>query len=52
MKLQKSDVVQLAQSVSMAEFGLALCDGDGAGLEIDGVVVKDVPHMVNARIRR
>ena len=36
----------------MAEFGLALCDDDGAGLEIDGVVVEAVPHMVNVRIRR
>lgn len=52
MELQKGDVVRLAQSVTMAEFGLALCDDDGAGLEIDGVVVEAVPHMVNVRIRR
>ena len=31
MKLQKGDVVRLAQSVTMATFGLALCDDDGAG---------------------
>ena len=36
----------------MAEFGLALCDDDGAGLEIDGVVGRIEPHMVNVRIRR
>ena len=36
----------------MAEFGLALCDDDGEGLEIDGVVVEAAPHMVNVRIRR
>ena len=29
MKLQKGDVVRLAESVTMAEFGLALCDDDG-----------------------
>ncbi|QNI98420.1 hypothetical protein [Synechococcus sp. RS9902] len=52
MELQKGDVVRLAQSVTMAEFGLALCDDDGAGLEIDGVVVQTAPHMVNVRIRR
>ena len=52
MKLQKGDVVRLAASVTTAEFGLALCDDDGAGLEIDGVVVQAVPHMVNVVIRR
>ena len=52
MKLQKGDVVRLAESVTMAEFGLALCDDDGVGLEIDGVVVEVMPHMVNVRIRR
>ena len=52
MELQKGDVVRLAQSVTMAEFGLALCDDDGAGLEIDGVVGRFEPHMVNVRIRR
>ena len=35
-----------------AELGLALCDDDGVGLEIDGVLVEAVPHMVNVRIRR
>ena len=52
MKLQKGDVVRLAESVTMTEFGLALCDNDGVGLEIDGVVVEAMPHMVNVRIRR
>ena len=52
MKLQKGDVVRLAESVTMAEFGLALCDDDGVGLEIDGVVVEAMPHMVNVRIKR
>ena len=46
------DVVRLAESVTMAEFGLALCDDDGVGLEIDGVVVQAAPHMVNVLIRR
>ena len=39
MKLQKGDVVRLAQSVTMATFRLALCDDDGSGWEIDGVVM-------------
>ena len=52
IKLQKGDTVRLAQSVTMAEFGLALCDDDGAGLEIDGVVGRVEPHMVNVSIRR
>ena len=52
MNPRKGDTVRLAQSVTTAEFGLALCDDDGAGLEIDGVVVEAVPHMVNVRIRR
>ena len=52
MELKKGDVVRLAESVTQAEFGLALCDDDGVGLEIDGVVIEAVPHMVNVRIRR
>ena len=52
IKLQKGDTVRLAQIVTQAEFGLALCDDDGAGLEIDGVVVEAVSHMVNVRIKR
>ena len=52
IKLQKGDTVRLAQIVTQAEFGLALCDDDGAGLEIDGVVGRVEPHMVNVRIRR
>ena len=52
MKLQMGDVVRLAQSVTMAEFGLALCDDDGVGLEVNGVVVEAAPHMANVRIRR
>ena len=46
------DTVRLAASVTMAEFGLALCDDDGAGLEIDGVVGRVENHMVNVVIRR
>ena len=49
---KKGDTVRLAQSVTMAEFGLALCDDDGEGLEIDGVVGRVEPHMVNLSIRR
>ena len=49
---KKGDTVRLAASVTMAEFGLALCDDDGVGLEIDGVVAQAAPHMVNVRIGR
>jgi len=52
MKLQAGDVVRLAGSVTRAEFGLALCDDDGAALEIDGKVLDVKPHMVNVMIRR
>lgn len=52
MKVEKGDVVRLAASVTLAEFGLALCDNDGAGLEIDRVVGRVEPHMVNMSIRR
>ena len=31
MNPRKGDTVRLAQSVTTAEFGLALCDDDGAG---------------------
>ena len=37
---KKGDTVRLAASVTLAEFGLALCDDDGVGLEIDGVVTE------------
>ena len=36
----------------MAEFGLALCDDGGEGLEIDGVVGRVEPHMVNVVIKK
>ena len=49
---KKGDTVRLAASVTQAEFGLALCDDDAAGLEIDGVVGKVEPHIVNVVIRR
>ena len=52
MQIQKGNMVRLAQSLTMADFGLALCDDDGAGLEIDGVVVEAVSHMVNVHIKR
>ena len=49
---KKGDTVRLAASVTMAEFGLALCDDDGMGLEIDGVAGKVEHHMANVVIRR
>ena len=52
MILKKGDTVRLAASVTLAEFGLALCDDDGVGLEIDGVVWDVKPHMVNVVIKR
>ena len=38
MGYQKGDVVRLAGSVMLAEFGLLLCDDAGELLEIDGVI--------------
>lgn len=38
MEVQKGDVVRLAHSVTLAEFGLILCDDNGEMLEIVGVV--------------
>ena len=35
---KKGYTVRLAASVTLAEFGLALCDDDGVGLEIDRLV--------------
>ena len=49
---KKGETVRLAASVTLAEFGLALCDDDGAGLEIDGMVGRVENHMVNVVIRR
>ena len=49
---KKGDTVRLAASVTQAEFGLALCDDDGVGLEIDGVVWEVRPHMVKVVIKR
>ena len=36
---KKGDTVRLAASVTQAEFGLALCDDDGAPIEIDAEVL-------------
>ena len=52
MRLQAGDVVRLAGSVTLAEFGLALCDDEGEMLEIDGVVMKVLPQWVDVRIKR
>ena len=52
MKLQKGDVVRLAESVTRAEFGLALCNDDGEMLEIDGEVMDVFPQWVDVRIKR
>lgn len=52
MKLKAGDVVRLAGSVTLAEFGLALCDDDGEMLEIDGEVMRVLPQWVDVRIKR
>ena len=52
MNIQNGDVVRLAGSVTLAEFGLALCDNGGEILEIDGVVMKVLPQWVDVRIKR
>ena len=52
MKVEKGDVVRLAASVTLAEFGLALCDDDGEMLEIDGVVTEVKQQGLIVMIRR
>ncbi|QNI55940.1 hypothetical protein SynBIOSE41_03467 [Synechococcus sp. BIOS-E4-1] len=52
MNIQNGDVVRLAGSVTLAEFGLALCDDDGEMLEIDGEVMRVLPQWVDVRIKR
>ena len=52
MKVEKGDVVRLAASVTLAEFGLALCDDDGEMLEIDGVVMEVKQQGLIVMIRR
>ena len=49
---KKGDTVRLCGEITQQEFGLALCDDDGVGLEIDGVVWDVKPHMVNVVIKR
>ena len=49
---KKGDTVCLAASVTLDEFELALCDEDGVGLEIDGVVTEIKQQGVIVVIRR
>jgi hypothetical protein len=48
----KGDVVRLAGSVMLAEFGLMLCDDAGELLEMDGVVQDVSNGRVNVVIKR
>ena len=48
----KGDVVRLAGSVMLAEFGLMLCDDAGELLEIDGVVQDVSDGRVRVVIKR
>lgn len=50
--MRVGDVVRLSESVTRAEFGLALCDDDGEMLEIDGVVEEVSEQWVRVRIKR
>ena len=52
MKVQKGDMVRLAGSVMLAEFGLILCDDAGEILEIDGVIQEVVNDMARVVIKR
>ena len=52
MGYQKGDVVRLAGSVMLAEFGLLLCDDAGELLEIDGVVQEVRNNGVRVVIKR
>ena len=48
----KGDVVRLAGSVMLAEFGLMLCDDAGELLEIDGVIQEVVNERARVVIKR
>ena len=50
--MKKGDVVRLAGSVMLAEFGLMLCDDAGELLEIDGVVQEGMNERVRVVIKR
>ena len=52
MGYQKGDVVRLAGSVMLAEFGLLLCDDAGELLEIDGVVQEVMNDRARVVIKR
>ena len=52
MKVQKGDMVRLAGSVMLAEFGLMLCDNAGKLLEIDGVIQEVLNDGARVVIKR
>ena len=52
LTLKKGDTVRLAQSVTMAEFGLSLCDDDGTPIEIDAEVLDVGKVYVRVKIMR
>ena len=52
MKVQKGDVMRLAGSVMLAEFGLMLCDDAGELLEIDGVIQEVLNDGARVVIKR
>ena len=52
LTLKKGDTVRLAQSVTMAEFGLSLCDDDGTPIEIDAEVLDVGKVYLRVKIMR
>ena len=52
MKLQKGDVVRLAQEITVEEFGLSLCDDDGTPIEIDAEVLDVGKVYLRVKIMR
>ena len=52
MRIKEGDVVRLAGSVMLAEFGLMLCDDAGELLEIDGVIQEVMNDRARVVIKR
>ena len=52
MRIKEGDVVRLAGSVMLAEFGLMLCDDAGELLEIDGVIQEVLNDRARVVIKR
>ena len=52
MKSKKGDTVRLAPEITVEEFGLSLCDDDGAPIEIDAKVLDAGNVYLRVKIMR